>query len=268
MQIDTFTAKNLYLYHKIYTMKKILLALATIFILSQCSEKGLQTLNDVLDASGTVLNEDSELSALTNSEVISGLKEALKVGTDTAVSLASVTNGFYKNPLLFIRFPEEAVKVKNTLNDAGFGHLVDDFELTLNRAAEEATKQAAPVFVQAITGMSVQDGFSILNGADNAATEYLKEKTTAELRSKFSPKVQQAIETVNLTKYWEPVINKYNLLTILTGGEEINPDLEAYVTEKAITGLFTHIATEEQQIRENPQARVTDLLARVFGNPK
>jgi len=247
-------------------MKKIILALAIVLIFSQCSEKGLQTLNDVLGTTDEVLNGESGVPALTNSEVISGLKEALKVGTDTAVSLASVTDGFYKNPLLFIKFPEEAVKVKNTLNDAGFGNLVDDFELTLNRAAEEAVKQAAPVFVDAITGMSVQDGFAILNGADNAATEFLKEKTTAQLRTQFSPKVQNAIETVNLTKYWEPVINKYNLLTILTGGEEVNPDLEAYVTENAISGLFIHIAKEEKQIRENPKARVTDLLARVFGN--
>ncbi len=247
-------------------MKKLLLCLAITLLFSQCSEKGLQTLTDVLDTTDQVLNGDSGVSALTNSEVISGLKEALKVGTDTAVSLASVTDGFYKNPLLFIKFPEEAVKVKNTLTDAGFGNLVDDFELTLNRAAEEATKQAAPVFINAITGMSVQDGFSILKGEDNAATEYLKEKTTAELRTKFSPKVKQAIEKVNLTKYWEPIINKYNLLTVLTGGETVNPDLEAYVTENAINGLFKHIATEEKQIRENPQARVTDLLARVFGN--
>lgn len=247
-------------------MKRIFLALATILILSQCSEKGLQTLNDVLNTTDQVLNNDGEGTALTNTEVIKGLKEALKVGTDTAVSLASVTDGFYKNPMLFIKFPDEAIRVKNTLNDAGFGHLVDDFELTLNRAAEEATKQAAPVFVDAILGMSVQDGFAILNGGENAATEFLKSKTTAELRNKFSPKVQQAIETVNLTKYWEPVINKYNLLTILTGGEEVNPDLEAYVTEKAIDGLFIHIQAEEKQIRENPQARVTDLLARVFGN--
>jgi len=247
-------------------MKKILFGILAIFILSQCSEKGLQTLNDVLDTTDTMLNGDSPVAELTNSEVINGLKEALKVGTDTAVNLASKADGFYKNPLLFIKFPEEAIKVKNTLNDAGFGNLVDDFELTLNRAAEEASKEAAPIFVNAILGMSIEDGFTILNGGENAATNFLKNKTTAELRKKFSPTVQNAIETVNLTKVWEPVISKYNLLTILTGGEEINPDLEAYVTNKAIDGLFIHIAKEENQIRENPAARVTDLLAKVFGS--
>lgn len=237
------------------------------FILMGCSEKGLQTLNDVLNTADTVLGEEHSLS-LSNEEVIKGLREALKVGTDTAVNLASKTNGFYKNPTLFIQFPKEAIKVKNTLTDAGFGHLVDDFEMTLNRSAEEAAKFAAPIFVDAITGMTIQDGFNILNGADNAATTYLKDKTTAQLRTKFQPVVQEAIDKVNLTKHWEPVINKYNLLTILTGGEEINPDLEAYVTENAIKGLFVHIEKEEKQIRENPAARVTDILQRVFGTSK
>lgn len=248
-------------------MKKIGIGLLAIFFLSQCSEKGLQTLNDVLDTTESILGEgDGTAAALTNTEVINGLKEALKVGTDSAVNLASKVNGFYSNPLLFIEFPEEAIKVKNTLVDAGFSNLVDDFELTLNRAAEEASKEATSIFVDAILGMTIQDGFSILNGGQNAATNYLKEKTTSRLKEKFQPKVQNAIESVNLTKYWQPVINKYNILTILTGGEEINPDLESYVTEKAIDGLFVHIEQREKDIRENPAARVSSLLERVFGN--
>jgi len=254
--------------YKNQKMKKLIgIALISSLILCSCSEKGLQTLNDVLNTTDAVLNDGEGLSsALTNDEVIKGLKEALVVGTDSAVNLSSKMNGFYKNPLLFIEFPDEAIKVKNTLVDAGFGGIVDDFEMTLNRAAEDATKFATPIFKDAITGMSIQDGFNILNGADNAATNYLKDKTTASLIAKFSPVVTESIDRVNLTKYWEPVISKYNLLTMLTGGEQVNPDLNAYVTDKAVSGLFKHIEQEEKQIRENPAARVTDLLQRVFGN--
>lgn len=248
-------------------MKKLLIIALAFILLSSCSEKGLQTLNTVLNTADSVLNEDQTLS-LSNEEVIKGLREALKIGTDTAVHLASKADGFYKNPALFIKFPEEAIKIKTTLVDAGFGHLIDDFEMTLNRSAEEASKFAAPIFVDAITQMTIQDGFDILNGADNAATNYLRDKTTTQLKTKFQPVVEQAIEKVNLTKYWEPIINKYNILTILTGGEEINPDLEAYVTENAVKGLFTHIEKEEKQIRDNPAARVTDILQRVFGSSK
>ncbi len=246
-------------------MRKILLIVLAIPFIYGCSEKGLQTLNDVLDVTGSVLNEGEGLS-LSNEEVINGLKQALTVGTDSAINLASIADGFYKNPALFIKFPEEAEKVKTKLNDNGFGFLVDDFEMTLNRTAEEAVKFATPIFVEAITDMTIADGFAILKGADNAATNYLKDKTTAKLLAEFSPVVDQAIEKVQLTKHWEPVINKYNLLTILTGGEEVNPDLKAYVTENAINGLFVHIENEEKQIRENPQARVTDLLQKVFGS--
>lgn len=203
-------------------------------------------------------------AALTNGEVIAGLKEALKVGANKAVDISSVTDGFYKNPALFIPFPEEAQKVKDIALDVGLGNQVDNFERTLNRAAEEAARQAAPIFVNVITGMTIQDGFNILNGPENAATEYLKSKTTPELSTKLSPVVSQAIDKVELTKYWEPLITKYNTVTMFTGGEEINPDLEAYVTERAIDGLFVHIAAEEKSIREYPEARITDILKKVF----
>ncbi len=188
-------------------MKKLLIITLTISLLTSCSEKGLQTLNDVLTTTDEIIREDGP-SPLTNDEVVKGLKEALKVGTETAVNLTSKADGFYKSPELFIQFPEEAIKVKNTLNDAGFGHLVEKFEMTLNRSAEEAAKFAAPIFVDAITQMTIQDGFTILKGSDNAATNYLRDKTTEQLNTKFRPTVQQAIEKVDLTKYWEPVINK------------------------------------------------------------
>jgi enolase len=136
----------------------------------------------------------------------------------------------------------------------------------LNRAAEEAAKEALPIFVDAITSMSVQDGFAILNGGNGAATKFLKDQTTAKLTSAFAPKVAEAISRVKLTEYWSPIMTKYNAAMNLTGGEKINPDLNAYVTQKAIEGLFKMVEQEENKIRKDPAARVTELLAKVFGS--
>jgi hypothetical protein len=204
--------------------------------------------------------------SLTNDEVIAGLREALIQGAQTAGNKASSTDGFYKNPLLFIPFPEEAIKVKNTAVQYGFEGKVVDFEMTMNRAAESASKEAREVFVQAISGLSVQDGFAILRGNNNAATVYLRNSTEAELRTRFSPKVRTAINAVQLTSYWEPLVNIYNTYNLFSGGQAVNPDLEAYITDRAIRGLFVHIEAEELLIRQDPQARATELLRRVFGS--
>lgn len=227
--------------------------------LAACTE--LQQIGETILTTPT-----STESVLSNEDVIAGLKQALEIGAEQAASLSSKADGFYKNDLIKIPFPEDAIKVKETAEQYGLGGQVEKFEMTLNRAAEEAAKQAAPIFVNAIKEMTVADGFAILNGADNAATTYLKDKTTAQLRTQFEPKVATAIETVELTKFWEPLISKYNTVTLFTGGEQINPDLQDYVTNKAIDGLFVHVAQEEKKIRENPQARVTDLLQKVFGS--
>lgn len=198
----------------------------------------------------------------TNAEVIKGLKEALTVGTNNGSSLASKIDGFNGNPKIKIPFPEDAIKVKNTLESLGMKPQVDQFVTTLNRAAEEAAKEAAPVFVNAIKGMSIADGFTILKGADNAATTYLKDKTTAELTTKFKPIVKRAIEKVQVTKYWNPLITKYNMIP---GVEKKNPDLDDYVTKRALAGLFTLLADEELKIRKNPGARASEILKKVFG---
>ena len=140
---------------------------------------------------------------------------------------------------------------------------VDKFELTLNRAAEEAAKEAAPIFIDAVKNMSISDGFAILKGDSTAATEYLREKTSAQLKVKFKPVIHNAIEKVEVTKYWNPIITTYNKIPFV---EKMNPDLEEYVTQKAMDGLFLMLAQEEAKIRKDPAARVTDLLKRVFGN--
>lgn len=200
---------------------------------------------------------------LSNDEVIKGLREALTVGTNNSTALASKLDGFYKNPAIFIPFPPEAQMVKDYAKKVGMSAQVDKFEQTLNRAAEEAAKNAATVFVNAITGMTLTDGFAILKGGDNAATTYLKDKTTAELKTKFSPIVQKAIDKVQLTKYWKPIITNYNKIPLV---QKQNPDLTAYVTDRAIQGLFKLIEDEEKKIRKDPMSQVTDLLRKVFGS--
>jgi hypothetical protein len=203
---------------------------------------------------------------LTNSEVISGLKEALNVGINNSVSLTSVTDGFLGNPSIRLPFPEDAMKVKQKALDWGLSGQVDKFETTLNRAAEEATKEALPIFKDAILNMTISDGFAILNGGDGAATKYLKNTTTSKLVTAFSPKVEAAIAKVKLTEYWNPLITKYNSAMTLTGGEKLNPDLNKYVTEKAIAGLFLMVEKEENKIRKDPMARVNSILQKVFGS--
>ena len=190
----------------------------------------------------------------------------MNVGIKNSVNLTSVTDGFLGNTEIRLPFPEDAMKVKEKALNLGLDSQVEKFETTLNRAAEEATKEALPIFKDAILGMSISDGFAILNGGDGAATNFLKDKTTAQLVNAFSPKVEAAIAKVKLTEYWEPIINKYNGAMTLTGGEKLNPDLNAYVTERAISGLFHMVSKEENKIRKDPAARVTSLLQKVFGS--
>lgn len=212
----------------------------------------------------TILGSVPTSAGLSNEDVIAGLKEALQKGTERSVDKAGATNGFWQNELIRIAFPPEAIKVKNTLLDLGIKKPVEDFEMTLNRAAEEAAKEAVPVFVEAITSMTIQDGFNLLRGGENAATNYLREKTTATLTTKFRPVVEDATSKVALTKQWNTVATAYNTATLLTGGKAVDPDLNGYVTQQAINGLFTLIAAEEKKIREDPLARTTDLLRKVF----
>ena len=203
---------------------------------------------------------------LTNDEVIKGLKEALSVGIKNAVDSSAVLDGFLKNPEIRLPFPPDAMKVKEKALNLGMQVQVEKFETTLNRAAEEAVKEALPIFKNAILNMSIQDGFGILKGGNGAATKFLKDKTSDSLAVAFLPKVKNATSKVQLTSYWNPIITKYNAAVALTGGEKINPDLDAYVTQLAIQGLFKLVEKEENKIRKDPGARVTDLLMKVFSN--
>lgn len=202
-------------------------------------------------------------TGLTNGEAVNGLKEALKQGANKAGSSASATDGFYKNPAIFIPFPPSAQKVKDKCLQLGMTAQVTKFEETLNRAAEEAAKSAAPVFVNAITSMTLGDGLGILRGSDTAATNYLRTKCTDSLMFRFRPIVNNATKKVELTKYWNPLATTYNKIPGVT---QVNPDLDAYVCERAINGLFKLVGDEEKNIRTNPLARGTELLKKVFGS--
>lgn len=242
-------------------MKKSIILPLIVLLGTSCSAQFPKVLQDAAKQVGAGTG-----APLSNADVVAGLKEALEKGAEHSVSVASVTDGFWQNARLRIPFPPEAEKMKKTLNDLGMSSQVEKFELTMNRAAESATKEAVPVFVNAIKGMSVADGFAILRGGDHAATEFLKDKTTPELIAKFRPIVEKATQEVALTSYWSPLAGAYNKTTLFTGGQAINPDLDGYVTQKAIDGLFLLVADEELKIRQDPLARTSDLLQRVFGS--
>ena len=177
-----------------------------------------------------ILTEKNSKSSLSNEEIVKGLKEALTIGVEKGSNKASKVNGFLNNEAIRLPFPPDAQKVKEVCLKFHLNAKVEEFEETLNKAAEEACKTAAIIFKNAVLNMSVKDGFQILKGEDNAATNYLKEQTTNDLYTLFFPEVKNAIEKVKLTSYWEPLTKKYNQTTRLSGNEPVNTDLNKYVT--------------------------------------
>lgn len=226
-----------------------------IAFISGCSSTQVnQTLGEI--------NKTLELEQpLTTVEVGEGLKEALIKGISTGSDLASKVDGYFKNPEIKIPFPPEVKKVEDKLRQLGLGSEVDRFVMTLNRGAEEAAKEAKPIFITAIRSMTIQDAWGILKGESDAATQYLKRTTSIQLREKFKPVIQNALSKVNATKYYGDIVNTYNQIPFV---QDVNPNLDEYATEKAMEGLFILIAKEEKAIRENPAARTTELLKRVF----
>lgn len=202
-------------------------------------------------------------AGLSKEDIANGLKEALKVGSNNAGSNASKVDGFFKDSIIKIPFPPDAEKVKKTALDLGMNKQVDDFVLSLNRAAEKAAVKAAPIFVDAVTSMTIDDGINILHGADDAATQYMKSKTSQQLHDAFLPIVKEATASVNVTKYWTPLADAYNSIPFVT---KVNPDLDEYCTQQALKGIFVLLAREELKIRKNPVARVSDILKKVFGS--
>jgi hypothetical protein len=232
-------------------MKKSLIALFTIFTLTSCAE--LQGVVDSLPQGGGVLS---------NADIGAGLRQALDFGIDKQVTKLTQTDGFYKNELVKILLPAELQKVDRGLRDIGLGNLADEGLRVLNRAAEDAVKEATPIFVTAVKEITFNDAKSILLGQNDAATQYLTNKTQTSLYDKFHPVINNSFAKVGADQIWENLINRYNAIPFTS---DVNPDLTDYVTSEALKGVYTMIAVEEKEIRTKVSSRTTDLLRRVFG---
>ncbi len=194
-------------------------------------------------------------------DISNALKEALNNGISKQVTKLTSPDGFFKNEMVKILLPQELQKVDKTLRDIGLSSLADEGLKVLNRAAEEAVKEATPIFVDAIKQMTFTDARNILMGADNAATTYLQNTTSKALYTKFSPVVNSSLSKVGADQVWSQIITKYNSIPLVN---KVNPDLTDYVTTKAMDGVFTMVSVEEKEIRNNVAARTSDLLRRVF----
>ncbi|MEI8053444.1 MAG: DUF4197 domain-containing protein [Bacteroidota bacterium] len=199
---------------------------------------------------------------LSNDDIISGLKEALTIGTKNSAAKLGTVDGFFKDAALKILMPPEAQKVSSTLRTMGMGSLVDKAILSMNRAAEDAASGVGEIFIDAIKNMSIKDGMNILKGGNTAATDYLKSTTTKQLTEKMRPVIETSLKKTEATKYWNDVFTNYNKIS----ANKVETDLTNYVTSKAMDGIFYSVAQEEQKIRKDPAAQVTGLLKKVFGN--
>lgn len=200
-------------------------------------------------------------AVLSNDDVANGLKEALVKGISVGSESASKEDGFFRNELIRIALPEEFRKVEGTMRKLGLGGEVDKVLLAINRGAENAAKEAKPIFVNAIKQLTIQDAFSILKGEEDAATQFLRRTTSDQLTTLFQPRIQESLNQVGATRYYTDLVKAYNAIP---STKKLNPDLNAYVTERALDGLFKLIAAEEKSIRETPLERTTVLMKRVF----
>lgn len=198
---------------------------------------------------------------LSEAEIIHGLKQALEIGTTNAVKKVSVINGYYQNPKIKIPLPEKIQIIEKYLRAAGFGQQVDAFDLSMNRAAERAAPKAKVIFWNALKQMKFSDARRILNGRDNEATLYFKEKNFHQLQDAFQPITRKAVSEVGVTRLYQDLNDQIRRIPFL---ETLSLDLDQYVTEKALDGLFLMLAEEENKIRSDPAAQVTDLLKKVF----
>jgi hypothetical protein len=205
---------------------------------------------------------NSNTGGLTEKDAADGIKEALVNGTGESVKFVSAVNGYWGNPDIKIPFPQEAKEMESKLRKIGMGKKVDQFNESMNRAAEKAASDAKPIFIAAIKGMTVKDAINIVRGENNAATMYLKKTTSPELNKAFQPTIKTSLDDVSAIKYWGDLVSTYNKIPLV---KKMNPNLTEYVTGKAIDGLFVMIAREELKIRQDPMARTSELLKKVFG---
>ncbi|MEM9649360.1 MAG: DUF4197 domain-containing protein [Bacteroidota bacterium] len=229
-------------------MKRILLCIL-VFQLVSCTE--LQQ----------VVNQLPQGTTIGDGEIAQALRDALNLGIEKQVNKLGLKDGFFKNELVKIFLPEELKKVDKTLRDIGLGNLADEGLRILNRAAEDAVKEATPIFVDAVKGISFADARQILLGSDTAATSYLQRTTQTKLYDKFNPVIERSFKKVGADQIWRNIINKYNSLPMTN---DVNPDLTDYTTKEALDGVYKMIAVEEQEIRTKISSRTTDLLKKVF----
>ena len=230
------------------TIKYIMLMVVLFQITTSCEE-----LQQVLETTGEV--------GVTNFDIANGLKEALQNGVSKQVVFLGEKDGFLKNEMVKILYPQELQKVDRALRNAGLSSLADKGLEMLNRAAEDAVGEAIPVFRDAIYNMTIQDARDILMGNSDAATQYLQRTTSNSLRAKFSPIIQQSFQKVGADKIWNDIITTYNTIPFVS---KINPDITAYTTDESLKGVFKMVAVEESKIRSNIKSRTSDLLRRVF----
>ncbi|HNL07991.1 MAG: DUF4197 domain-containing protein [Chitinophagales bacterium] len=242
-------------------MKKLTALLLTVAIFN--SSCGSLNTTQITKAAEEILNGMNGGGNVTQTEIIAGLKEALTVGIGNGADLVSKTDGYFKNATIKIPLPPEAQKVENTLRDIGLSKEVDRAIESINRGAEDAAKSAKPIFVNAIKQMTFQDAMAILkNDNKQAATDFLKKATTTQLQAAFKPVIQKSLEKTLATKYYGDIVKEYNKVPLIKN--KLNPDLSDFATQKALDGLFFMVAKEEEKIRVNPVARVTELLKKVF----
>jgi hypothetical protein len=252
-------------------MKQLLVAAISVLSLTSVNAQGIKGLikkATTKDSTGKSIVDKitggTAATQLSTADVVSGLKEALTQGTTKGAEKLSAVDGFFKDAAIKILLPAEAQKVMTTVSKIPGGQkMVDDAILSMNRAAEDAAKSAAPIFGGAIKNMSISDAWGILKGGDSAATKYLRTTTTGALTEAFRPVIESSLSKVNATQHWNSLFNAYNKLPFV---QKINPDLTAYVTDKALSGMFYQVAQQEAKIRKDPVAQTTDLLKKVFGS--
>lgn len=248
-------------------MKKIVCALLVLAALPSVSRA--QSFGDLVNKVRTSSTSGDKKSPtptsfLTNTEITSGLKEALKVGAETATKNLSSVDGFLGNQLIKILMPPEVKQIEAKMRQFGMGSVVDKAIVSMNRAAEDASGQALPILVNAITSFTIQDGLSILKGNNTAATDLLKAKTATQIAVAFRPVISRSMSKYNVEQLWSQVFSKYNSLPIIKN--KVNTDLTGYITDKAVNGLFVTVAQQEQKIRKDPAGTANDLIERVFGS--
>jgi hypothetical protein len=211
-------------------------------------------------ASSMLSKNSSSGSGLSTDEIVSGLKEALSLGAEKSTAKLSAPDGFFKDAAVKILLPKQVQDIEKKMRMFGLGKLVDNAELSMNRAAEDASKSATPIFLSAIKQMTVPDALNILRGTDTAATSYLRKTTTSQLTTAFMPIIEESLKKTDAAKYWNDVFTAYNRFS----SKPVDTDINSYVTSKALDGIFYYVAQEEVNIRKNPAGRVTDILKKVF----